>query len=181
MFEAKLRPPHIQLLEQGVIDISGEVNLELALHARECLLHLTSRGSPDVKLLITSTGGDVEYGLDIYDAFRLYAGKKTGMVHGVAASMAAIILQACTERVAAANAYLLIHHISRRNVSLDELRSDKKIARIRGELEASQQRQYEILSQRTGRTIRSIRAACARNQRMSAQQALDFGLIDKIV
>ena len=78
--------------------ISGSVNPAMYEFVVAALAHLRCRGSPDLKVIIDSTGGDVSWGLDIYDQLRLYRGKKRGEVMCRAASMAAIILHACDVR-----------------------------------------------------------------------------------
>lgn len=171
----------LDLITRRVIDLAGEVDIEMAKYTRESLLRLRANGSPDIEVRITSGGGSVEFGLDIYDMVRLYEGKTRGVVFGQAASMAAVILQACSQRCAAENTRILIHHINRNQVTLDDMRQPKKIAKIHEEMEQRQKRLYEILSQRTGKSIARIRAVCVKNEDMTARQALDFGLIDHVL
>lgn len=170
-----------KLLKQRIISIGGEVDGSMAMYVREALLRLMGQGSPDIKVLITSGGGSVSVGLDIYDAIRLYPGKTTGIAHGIASSMAAIILQGCTKRIAAVHSRILIHHISTREVNLDVLRDQKRIARMRDDLEKDQTKLYAILAVRTKRSINSIKNECVKDRQMTAEEALEFGLIDEIV
>jgi ATP-dependent Clp protease protease subunit len=171
----------LDLLSQRVVDIAGEVDMDMAKYVREALLRLKAERSPDIEVRITSNGGSVEAGLDIHDMIRLYEGKKKGIVFGMAASMGAVILQACDERCAAPNASVLIHHISRNQVSLDDLRKPHKVNQIRKEMERRQQRLYTILSARTGQTNKRIRAVCAKDEEMLSEEALKFGLIDTVL
>ena len=71
-----------KLLKSGIIDIGGSVDADMALYVREALLRLRAEGNPPVSLHITSSGGSVSIGLDIYDTIRLYLGQKTGIVTG---------------------------------------------------------------------------------------------------
>lgn len=174
-------PMQLDLIRQRVIDLSGEVDVDMAKYVREALLRLKAERSPDIEVRITSDGGHVGYGLDIYDMLRLYEGKTRGMVFGIAASMAAVILQACSERHVAANARILIHHINRNRITLDDIRKPHRVEKIRDEMEKRQQRLYRILSQRTKKGIPRIRAVCAKDEEMTAEEALKFGLIDKIL
>lgn len=177
-----LSESQVSLLKKGIIDLGGEVDEEMARYVREALVLLYARAeSTDVRVLITSKGGSVDYGLDIYDALRLYPGKKTGIVHGYAMSMGSLILQACDTRLCTEHAHVLIHHISRRSVSLDTMRSRKKIEEEKQELEAQQQCLYKILSARTNKSIAEIRRCCVRDTPMTAKEALEFGLIDKVI
>jgi ATP-dependent Clp protease protease subunit len=171
----------LDLIRERVVDMSGEVDGDMARYTREALLRLKAEGSPDVEIRITSGGGHVEYGLDIYDMIRLYKGKTRGVVFGPAASMAAIILQGCVHRCAAVHSHILIHHISRGQITLDDLRSTTRIAKIRAEMEKHQQRLYQILSERTGKSIPHIRKVCAKDKNMTPAEAKAFGLIDEIL
>lgn len=78
-------------------------------------------GAPDIKVLISSNGGDVDFGLHIYDLISTYPGHSTGVVYCKADSMAATILQGCDVRLCAKHASVFIHHISRNSVSFDIL------------------------------------------------------------
>ncbi|MBU4082650.1 ATP-dependent Clp protease proteolytic subunit [Patescibacteria group bacterium] len=171
----------LRLLEKGIVDLSGEVDGDMAQYVREAIIRLITKDSPEIKILITSSGGAVDIGLDIYDALHAYQGRKTGIVYGYARSMAAVILQACDERQCACHAHIMIHHIYHKNVSLDILRSAKKLKEIKSEMEESQNKIYRILSKRSGKNENEIREKCVKEQEMSSEKALEFGLIDKII
>lgn len=145
------------------------------------IMYLMAKKSPPVKIIINSSGGEVNAGLDIYDILRLYEGTKVGLVVDCAASMAAVILQACTVRTCAQHASILIHHVSRSNITLDQLRSARKTREVRESMEKSQAKLYAILTRRTGQTVSRIRKVCALDKHMTAREALKFGLIDEIV
>jgi len=167
--------------DSPAIDISGEVNGEMLQYVRAAVMFLRSRGTPAVDVTISSPGGRVSEGLDIYDLLRLYPGKKVATVFDRAASMGALILQACDVRKCARHAGVLIHHISTSNVTLDVLRSPKKLAKLRDDMERDQNQLYKILSDKTGQPITTIRRECAKDRMMDADEALKFGLIDEIV
>lgn len=171
---------YLNLLKKGIIDLRGGTYEHMFGYVRECIMHLMAMGSPDVTIYITSSGGSVENGLDIHDLLRTYPGKKVGKVYGMARSMAIVILQACDERICAENARILVHHIARREISLDVLRSPEKIQAMRDEMEAMQARLDQILSQRTKMTQEEMRLLAEKNQDISAQQALEFGFIDSL-
>lgn len=171
----------LELLKKGIIDIYGEVDGEMAREVREALIRLTTVGSPSVTLLITSSGGLVNVGLDIYDAIRFYPGEVTGIVAGFAKSMAGVILQACKTRKIMRHAHIMIHHVSRMSINLDELRDEKRLHEVKDGLEKSQERLYAILSDRTKKSVDEINAECAKERDMTAEEALAFGLVDEIV
>ena len=164
-----------------IIDIVGDVNLEMMLYVRSAIIYLRSRGSPEVQVMISSPGGGVDSGLVIYDLLRLYPGKKIATVYDTAASMGALILQACDVRNCTRHSDVLIHHINRGRVTLDVLRSTAKAAKLREDMERDQARLYVILSSKTGKPVSAIRRECAKDKPMSAEEALKFGLIDAIV
>lgn len=169
------------LLDKNILHLSGSVDNDMSVYVGEAMARLAIRDCPDVEIIIASKGGDFESGLDIYDALRLYPSHKTGIVHMQASSMAAIILQACEVRKCARHSYLLIHHISRETVSLDVLRNPEKLAKTVDDMEKRQERLYQILSQRTGKDKETIRKVCEEDRLMTAEEALEFGLIDEII
>ena len=167
------------LLEPGrVIDLVGEVDGQMMRYVREACTRLIAKGSPDIRVIITSCGGEVLAGLDICDMLATYPGKKTGIVVSEASSMGAIILQICTVRQATQHASLLIHHVSRMlslGLTPDELQVEIKKGN------ALQERLDHILTTRTGRSRDEIQAECKKNRNMTAEEALAFGLIDEIL
>jgi ATP-dependent protease ClpP protease subunit len=169
------------LLENGIIDLSGEVDYEMADYVRECFRILKSKGSPDITIEITSAGGDVGIGLSILDMLRLYPGKKTGKVIGFARSMAAVILQACDKRLCAKHAVMMIHHLYKNEVSLDVMRDPKKARKTLEEMEESQNWIYEVLCKRTKKRKAVIKKICEEERDLTANEALNLGLIDKVI
>ncbi len=171
----------LSLIEQNIIDLAGEVDDDMWDHVREALLRLRAKGSPDITIQISSIGGNVDAGLSIYDALRLYPGKTTGVVLGQAASMGAIVLQACNVRKCSIHSAILIHHVATEKVSIDILRDPKKLKLLLESGERKQAHLYTILCARAGKGVKRIRKACGRDKYMTAEEALNFGLIDEIV
>ncbi len=167
--------------QKPFIDIFGEIDLEAYLYVRAAIVYLQSKNSPPIDVMISSGGGRVFYGLLIYDLLRLYEGKLVGVVYDIAGSMAAIILQACDVRTCSKHSRVLIHHVSSNEVSLDELRSPKRLAKLREDMERNQDLLYAILAEKTGQPIPVIRRECAKDRPLNAEEALKFHLIDKIV
>ena len=183
MSDYSLSKPQADLLEceTPTIDIVGEVNNKMFQYVRTAVMYLRSKGNPDIDVVITSPGGSVEAGLDIYDLLRLYKGNTVATVHDMAASMGALILQACDERRCAIHSGILIHHILTDKVSLDVLRSEKRLKKMIDSMEEKQARKYQVLAERTGKSVSNIRRECAKNKTMTAEEALKFGLIDSII
>ena len=168
-------------VEKSVILIDDDIDYKMYKMVAGSLLTLQSKGSPPVEILIDSKGGDIGPGLDIYDAIRLYPGIVTGSVRSQAASIAAIILQACPKRLCARHGSILIHIVARRQVSLDVLESKPKLERLIADLRERQGRLDQILIARTGKTLRRIQSVCKLDKYMKAEEALEFGLVDEII
>jgi len=168
-------------LPRPVINIFGVVDQDMYIAVRDFMSTLISRGSPPLQLRIDSGGGSVSAGLDIYDLIRLYDNEVEGIVLARAASMAAVILQACTKRKCARHGAVLIHHVSSSSVKLDVLREKKARDALIADMERDQQRLYAILAKKTGQKITRIKAACKEERFMTAEEALAFKLIDEIV
>ena len=170
-----------KLLDKGIIDLCGEVNQEMVFYVRACIVELKANDNPDIEILISSGGGRVKFGLDIYDMIRMYKGQTTGKVFQGAHSIAAIILQGCDKRLITKHSEIMIHHISINQVSLDVLRNRKKVEELKKDMERDQQSLYDILSEKTGHLKSVIKAKCAKEYFMSAEEALEFGLVDEII
>ena len=175
-----LRETKQRLLDMDVLFIKGDVDGEQVHWVLDALTYLEAKGSPDIEVRIMSHGGDVSAGLDIYDFMVKYPGRKRGVVYSYAESMAAVILQACEERVALAHSTVLIHHINVSNLSLDVLRNKPRLQAEIDSMERDQEQIYAILAKKTSRKIRTIQQACKRDRPMSATEALAFGLIDNV-
>jgi len=100
-----------KFLENKEIHIAGFIDESTADYVHECMLHLQTHGSPDIKVIFRSEGGQIEAGLHIYDELRHYAGETKGIVRGFAHSAAAVILQGCSERLAYRHSSLLLHDV----------------------------------------------------------------------
>ncbi len=176
----KLDEIQSKLLDKNIIDISGEIDSDMAYYIRECLRRLVANGSPDIIVTITSHGGIISISLDIYDMLRLYPGKKIGKVIAHADSMATVILQACDIRQCARHATMLIHFIDTR-ISFDKMINLKKIKKVVSKTNDSQVLIDSILSRRTGNKVSTIRRTYLKEKDMSAKEAKEFGLIDEII
>jgi len=171
----------LALLEKGIINLQGEVDEDMFIYVRACLVALVVKDNPPIRIEIMSPGGSVTFGLIIYDLLRLYPGKKTGVVIGLARSIALIILQACDKRTSTRNSFVLFHHVARSNIDLGNLEDNKQLKKIMEEMRADQKKIYLILEKKTKKSRGVIVALCKEDRELSAQEALKFGLIDQIV
>ncbi len=164
-----------------VLYIEGEVNSEMLDNVCETLNDLKDEGSPDIEVIISSSGGYVEPGLDIIDQLSCYQGKKTGKVTRTAGSMAAIILQACDRRLCADNATIFVHNLYMENVGLDELRDKRRIKKLVKELEKDQEKMNRLVMKRSGMSRQKVAKIFKKKPTLSAKEALKLGLIDQIM
>ncbi len=171
-----------RLLEKDTLLIEDEINGKTIWYVREALQILFTRGSPPVKLHIASDGGEAVAGLHIYDLLRLYPGDITGVVEGAARSMAAVILQACKTRHILRHSVILVHGM-RKSLALtvDELNDPKEVQEVIRRANEVQAQVYRILSERTKKSMDEIKALCARNMDMGAEEAKALGLVDEIL
>jgi len=169
------------LLEKNQLLLMGEVDKRMFEYVYEATQLLIAKGSPEIEISITSNGGSVDFGLDIYDLLRLYTGSKVITIISIAASMGAIIVQACNKRKVAQHAKVLIHYVSRRNINLSQLKDPEELGKIIKDLEGSQNRLEAILVEKTKKPVDIIQAECKKDHPMTAEEALAFGLVDEII
>lgn len=162
------------------IVLSGRVDIDIRVRVLRSLAYLITKGSPAIEIVFDSFGGDAGNGLDIYDALRLYPGKKKGIVLSNARSIAAIILQACDERECAAHAQVLIHNGSS-SVDIDTLFDNDALEKARNQGLIVMSTLHNIIVIRSGKSETEVSNVFKLNHLMSPEEALAFGLIDKII
>ena len=158
-----------RLLNDRIVFLGEEVNATTASLVVAQLLYLEAQDpDKDIQLYINSPGGSVTDGMAIYDTICI----------GMAASMGAFLLSsgAKGKRIALPNAEIMIHQPSAGTKGkVTDMEIDvEHFLRIKKNLN-------EILANNTGKTAEEIKAASERDHWMTAQEALDFGLIDKII
>lgn len=168
-------------LKRNRVIIAGEIDRNTLMYVRQVFEIKMGEGSPDLTVHISSNGGNVSNGLDVYDLLKFYPGKKIGVVQGFAASTAAVILQVCDWRTATTYSDVLIHHVSNQNLRLDVARDPIELAKFIQKMEDSQSKLYDILVGRTGKTLEEIRDTCKLDEPMPAPAALSYGLIDQVI
>lgn len=168
-----------ELLKKRVIYLDGEVTQDTAKRIGASILWLNALDNRSkITIYINSSGGSVSAGLDIYDIVRHSKAPVTGIVYRMANSMATIVLQACKTRQTLRHNVMQIHNIMRNEEwhkfeeNLEETLKDTK---------KNQQNIYEIMAERTGRTIEEIKKACREAKTMTADEAKEFGLIDEVI
>ena len=168
-----------RLLNDRIIFLSEEVNDATASLVVAQLLYLEAQDpDKDIQFYINSPGGSVTAGMAIYDTMRYIKCDVATICVGMAASMGAFLLSAGTKgkRMALPNSEIMIHQPS---AGTQGQITDMAIHLKR--LQTVKDRMNKILSENTGKDLETVVAACERDNFMTAQEALDFGLIDQIV
>ena len=168
-----------RLLNDRIIFLSEEVNDTTASLIVAQMLYLEAQDpDKDIQFYINSPGGSVTAGMAIYDTMQYIKCDVATITIGMAASMGAFLLSAGTKgkRMALPNAEIMIHQPS---AGTQGQITDMAIHLKR--LQVIKERMNSIMAENTGRSIEEVTAACERDNFMSAEEALQFGLIDKIV
>ena len=168
-----------RLLNDRIIMLNEEVNSTTASLVVAQLLYLEGQDpNKDISLYINSPGGSVTDGLAIYDTMQYIKCDVSTICMGMAASMGAFLLAAGTKgkRYALPNADIMIHQPSggAKGQATDIEIHTKHILHTKQKLN-------EILAQNTGQPIDVIAKDTERDNFMTAQQALEYGLIDKVI
>ena len=168
-----------RLLNDRIIMLSEEVNDTTASLVVAQLLHLESQDpDKDIQLYINSPGGSVTAGMAIYDTMQYVRCDVSTICVGLAASMGAFLLAAGAKgkRIALPNAEIMIHQPS---AGTQGQITDMAIHLKR--LETIKTRMNRILAENTGKPIEVVTADCERDNFMSAEEAMAYGLIDKVL
>ena len=168
-----------RLLKDRIVFLGDEVHSVSAGSVIAQLLFLEAEDpEKDIFLYINSPGGVITDGLAIYDTMQYIKCDVSTICIGLAASMGAFLLAggAKGKRYALPNAEIMIHQPSggAKGQATDIEIAAKHILRTKERLNA-------ILAERTGQPIERIKEDTERDNYMSAQEALDYGLIDKII
>ena len=168
-----------RLLNDRIIFLSEEVNDTTASLIVAQLLYLEAQDPDrDIQFYINSPGGSVTAGMAIYDTMKYIKCDVATICVGMAASMGAFLLSAGTKgkRMALPNAEIMIHQPS---AGTQGQITDMAIHMKR--LQTIKERMNTILADNTGKSVEEVTAACERDNFMTAQEALDFGLIDRVI
>lgn len=169
-----------RLLKERIIFLADEVNDTTASLVIAQLLFLESEDpSKDISLYINSPGGSVSAGFGIYDTMNYIKCDVSTICVGMAASMGAFLLAGGTKgkRIALPNSEIMIHQplggLPGHNQATDMKIATDNILRTKDRLN-------RILSTNTGKSMEEIERDTDRNNWMTADQALEYGLIDHI-
>ena len=168
-----------RLLNDRIIVLSDEVNDATASVVIAQLLYLEGQDSEkDISLYINSPGGSVSAGLAIYDTMQYIKCDVSTICMGMAASMGAFLLSsgAKGKRFALPNAEIMIHQ------PLGQARGQATDIIIHADhIKFTRERLNKILAENTNQPLEIIERDTERDNFMSAEEALDYGLIDKVI
>ena len=170
-----------RLLNDRIIMLSDQVNDATASLVVAQLLYLESQDTEkDISLYINSPGGSITSGMAIYDTMQYIKCDVSTICIGLAASMGAVLLAAGAKgkRFALPNSEIMIHQplISG---GLSGQCTDIKIQS--DHLVRTRQKMNEMLAANTGKPLEQVQIDTERDNYMSAQEALEYGLIDKVI
>ena len=168
-----------RLLNDRIIVLSDEVNDATASLVVAQLLFLESQDSEkDISFYINSPGGSVTAGMAIYDTMQYIKCDVSTICMGMAASMGAFLLSsgAKGKRFALPNSEIMIHQPSggAKGQATDIKIVADHILRTKAKLN-------KILAENTGKDVATVTADCERDNFMTAEEALAFGLVDRVL
>ena len=172
---SRLLSDRIVFLGEEVSDVSASLII-----AQMLFLEAQDPGR-DIQLYINSPGGSVTAGFAIYDTMQYIKCDVSTICIGLAASFGAFLLAggAKGKRIALPNAEIMIHQPAIHGNGIQGQATDIKI--VSDHMQKSKQRLNRILAENTGKTIEEIARDTERDNYMSAEEALKYGLIDKII
>ena len=167
-----------RLLRDRIIMLSGEIDDNLANSVVAQLLYLDSINHDTISLYINSPGGSITAGMAIYDTMNYVKSKVSTICIGMSASMAAFLLSCGQKglRYALPNSEVMIHQpLGGAQGQATEIKiAAERILKLKEKIN-------RILSKNTGQDLEKIQNDTERDYFLSAEEALDYGLIEKVI
>ena len=171
-----------RLLSDRIIFLGEEVsNTTASLIVAQMLFLEAQDPEKDIQLYINSPGGSVTAGFAIYDTMQYVKCDVSTICIGLAASFGAFLLAggAKGKRIALANAEIMIHQPAIHGNGVQGQATDIQI--MSEHMQKSRERLERILAQNTGKSVAQVREDTERDNYLSADEALAYGLIDKVI
>lgn len=165
-----------RLLEDRIIFLCGEINDYTANIVISELLFLDNKSHEKIYIYINSPGGVITSGMAIYDTMQYIESKVVTIGLGMCASMGAFLLSSGDERLALENTEIMIHQPlgGAQGQATDIKIAAEHIIKLKEKLN-------KILSKNTKQPLDKIYNDTERDNFLSAQEAMEYGLIDKII
>lgn len=172
---SRLLSDRIVFLREEVSDVTAGIIIAQMLFLE------AQNPEKDIQLYINSPGGSISAGLAIYDTMQYIKCDVSTICLGMAASFGAFLLAGGKKgkRMALPNAEIMIHQPAIHGNGVQGQATDIKI--VSDHIQQSTKRLNRILAENTGKTEEEIEAATQRDNYLTAQEALNFGIIDKIL
>lgn len=167
-----------RLLKDRIVFLSGEINDEVANLIVSELLYLNSLNNEDIYLYINSPGGSVTAGMAIYDTMNFIKCDVSTICVGMCASMAAFLLSSGTKgkRACLKNGEVMIHQ------PLGGVQGQATEIKIHAErIIKLKEKLNKILASNTGKDIKKIERDTERDYYLDSEEALEYGLVDKVL
>ena len=165
-----------RMLKDRIIFLSGEINDSIANIVVSELLYLDNQSNEDIYLYINSPGGAITSGMSIYDTMNFVKSKVITIGLGMCASMAAFLLSSGKVRYALPNTEIMIHQPigGAQGQATDIKIAAERIIKLKDKLN-------KILAKNTNQPLAKIIEDTERDNFLSSEEALKYGLIDKII
>ncbi len=167
-----------RLLKDRIIILTGEINDNTANIIVGQLLYLDSLNNNDISLYINSPGGSISAGMAIYDTMNFIKSPVSTICLGLAASMAAFLLSSGTKgkRFCLPNSEVMLHQpLGGAQGQATEIKiAAERILRLKKKIN-------DILAKNTGKEVNEIETDTERDYFLTAEEALNYGLIDDVL
>ena len=165
-----------RLLKDRIIFLTGEIDDSVASIVISELLYLDNLSNEDIYLYINSPGGSITSGMSIYDTMNFIKSKVITIGIGMTASMAAFLLSSGNIRYVLPNTEVMIHQPlgGAQGQATDIKIAAERIIKLKEKLN-------QILAKNTNQPLEKIYNDTERDNFLSANEALEYGLIDKII
>lgn len=167
-----------RLLKDRIIILNGEINDDSSNIVVAQLLYLDSLNNEDISIYINSPGGSITSGMAIYDTMNFVKSDVSTICIGMSASMAAFILTCGTKgkRYILPNSEVMIHQPlgGTQGQATDIKIATDRIMKLKNRLNS-------ILAKQTGQSLKKITSDTERDYFMNSNEALKYGLVDKII
>ena len=167
-----------RLLKDRIIILNGEIDDNTSNSIVDQLLYLDSFNNEDISIYINSPGGSITSGMAIYDTMNYIKSDVSTICIGISASMAAFILACGTrgKRYILPNSEVMIHQPlgGAQGQATDIKIAADRIIRLKERLNT-------ILAKKTGKSLKQIANDTERDNFMTSNEALNYGIVDKII
>lgn len=171
-------PMETKHLSKRLITIRGEITEDVAIDFTDKLLELNMESEEPIIVLINSPGGEINSGLMMYDAIVGSKAKVRMVCRGRAYSMGAVLFVAADERLMLPNSELMLHQPLLGGRVSGNASSIKSISDT---LLETKQKLNKLIARHTGKTVKEIDEATGFDHYFSPQEAVEFGLCDRVI